>query len=194
MKTMKLILVALIALQISACAPLLIGGAATTGVIVAQDRRTAGTILNDQRTEVRVRNFIAQDKGLSDHTRLKVNSYNGIVLITGETASQLMANQIINFAKAEPHVREVRNELRIGALSDTATRRSDFATGNRLRTRLTSNPDVKSLTVRFVVDQGTVYLMGLVTRAEAEQIVEATRTVDGVKRVVRMFEYVQPDP
>ena len=192
MKTLRYLLLIPALLMLQGCAPLLVGGAAATGIIVAQDRRTAGTMLNDQRIEIRVKDFVAKDKELLEHSHIKVDSYNGIVLITGETALPVMSDRIADFARAEVQVREVRNELRIAPPSEISTRRADIALSSRVRTRLFSDPEVKSGAIKVVTDQGTVYLMGLVTRAEAEQAVNATRTVQGVNRIVRIFEYVRP--
>lgn len=179
--------------SMSGCAPLIIGGAAATGIIVAQDRRTTGTMLNDQRIEIRIKDFIVQDKEMLEHSHVKVHSYNGIVLLTGETAVPAMSARIEDFARNETHVREVRNELRIESIRDISERRGDITLNSSVRTRLFSDPDVKSSAIKVITDRGTVYLMGLVTRAEAERAVEATRKVQGVSRIVRIFEYVRAD-
>lgn len=180
-------------LPLNGCAPLLVGGAAATTVVVAQDRRTAGAILNDERIEIRVKDFISKDAELHEHTQVKATSYNGIVLLTGEVALPVMADRIVEFTRQETHVREVRNELLVAPQRDMAARRADIGLASRVRTRLFSDRDVKSNTVKITTYDGTVYLMGLITRAEAEQVVEATRGVSGVQRIVRMFEYVRPD-
>ncbi|MBE0509426.1 MAG: BON domain-containing protein [Chromatiales bacterium] len=194
MRALFLLLFALLTtLPLVGCAPLLVGGAAASGIIVAQDRRTAGTMLNDQRIEMRVKDYIVKDKELLDNSHVKVDSYNGIVLLTGEVALPVMAERIHTFTKQEAHVREVRNELRIAPPSEMAARRADIALNSRVRSALFSDRDVKSGAIRVVTHDGTVYLLGLVTRAEAEQVVEATRAVSGVKHIVRIFEYIRVD-
>lgn len=191
MRMLPLLLLLPLLLPLGACAPLLVGGAAASGVMVAQDRRTAGTMLNDQRIEMRVQDFIVKDKELLEHSHIKVTSYNGLVLLTGEAALPVMSDQVERFARNETHVREVRNELRIAPISDITLRRADIALNSRVRSRLFADPQVKSNAVKVVTYHGTVYLLGLLTRAEADHVVDATRTVQGVKRIVRMFEYVQ---
>ena len=193
MKLLRILLMALLVVQLSGCAVALVGGAAATGVIVSQDRRTAGTMLNDQRIEVRILDYIARDKAMLEHSRVKVDSYNGIVLLTGEITEAWMQERILTFAKAEAHVREVRDELRIGLLSEVAERRADIALNSRVRSQLFSDREVKSGAIKVVTDMGTVYLMGMVTRQEADAAVEATRSVPGVQRIVRIFEYVRAD-
>ncbi len=193
MKLLRLSVLTVLLLQLYGCAVLLVGGAATSGYIVAQDRRTAGTMLNDQRIEVRIKDYLTQDKEMLEATHLKVRSYNGIVLLAGETTRADYAQRLNDYAKAETHVREVRNELQIGEPSEMAYRRNDVALTSRVRSRLFSDGDVRSAAVKVTVSQGTVYLMGLVTRDEADLAVETVRQVEGVQRIVRIFEFVKGD-
>lgn len=187
---MRLIFVLLAPLMLGGCAaPLVIGGAAATGAVVANDRRTAGTMLDDERIELNILSEVARDQQLVDHTHINVTSYNGIVLLTGEAATPILSQRISAIAKRVLKVREVKNELRIGPLSDAPSRNRDTVLTSRVKSRLLSDARVDGTAFKVVSEQGTVYLMGLVTRAEANAAVDVTRRTEGVLRIVKVFEY-----
>ena len=187
---MHRLLLLLTPLILSGCAaPLLIGGAAATGVAVANDRRTAGTMLDDERIEMNVLSEVARDQQLVADTHLNVTSYNGIVLLSGEAKSPALAERISAIAGRVIKVREVKNELRIGFLSDSASRNRDTMLTSRVKSRLVAAENVDGTAFKVVSEQGTVYLMGLVTPTEAEAAVNVVRRTEGVLRIVQVVEY-----
>lgn len=170
-------------------APLLIGGAAATGVAVANDRRTAGTIVDDEGIELTILSEVARDQALLDCCHLNVTSYNGIVLLTGEAANTAYANRLVAIARKTNKVREVKNELSIGPKSEASSRNNDTLITSRVKTRLIQDQRIDGTAIKVVTEHATVYLMGLVTPAEANIAVDITRSTEGVMRIVKVFEY-----
>jgi osmotically-inducible protein OsmY len=178
------------ALLLHGCAaPLVIGGAAATGAAVANDRRTAGTMLDDERIEMSTLNEVARDQKLVDGTHLDVTSYNGIVLLTGEAETKALSQQVVDIARRQLKVRRIINELRIVPLSDASSRRNDAVITTRVKSRLVNDERVDGTAIKVITEQGTVFLMGLVTQKEAAIAVDITRHTEGVQRIIKVFEY-----
>jgi osmotically-inducible protein OsmY len=170
------------------CAPLLVAGAATT-VAVVHDRRSAGTILDDQGLELKIADRLYKDKELVDSTHINTEIYNYVVLLTGEAPSEELKRRAEQLAREIPKVREVRNEIVVTAPNSFMTRSSDGALTGKVKSVMIGNSfDPTRVTV--VSENGTVYLMGLVTRDEAERATDIVRQVSGVERVVKLYEYI----
>ena len=188
---------ALTGLAAGGCVPLMIGGVAT-GVLVADDRRTSGTVVDDQNIELRVANEISTQFGKVSNAN--VTSYNRVLLITGEATTEQARAGIEKVARAQAGVRHVQNELRIAAPSSLSARSSDSFITGRVKARIVDNqvrgkdPRVQANQVKVVTEAGVVYLMGLLTAAEADQAAEIARTTSGVTRVVRVFELIKRAP
>lgn len=174
-----------------AAAPLVIGvGAAAGGVMVANDRRTAGMMMDDERIELKTMDMVTRDAMLRDNAHINATCYNGQLLLTGEVPDELSATQLAERASRLTRVTVVKNELLIGPVSGSASRTADSATTTRVKSRLISKlSDGLGQDIKVVTERGSVYLMGLVTQDEAHQAVEITRTTKGVQRIVKVFEY-----
>ncbi|HHJ14637.1 MAG TPA: BON domain-containing protein [Gammaproteobacteria bacterium] len=194
MKIHRLILVASLPLllPLNACVPLVAGGAAATTVSVAHDRRTAGTVLEDQNIEIRIARALGREKELSRQSHINVTAYNGIVLLSGETPTAEFRQRAGDIARRQEKVRRVHNELIIAAPSSMMTRTSDSWITTKVKAALVNikMQDFDPLRVKVVTENGTVFLMGLVTRAEAAAVTEQARTIKGVQRIVKLFEYI----
>ncbi len=182
----------LVNLVSSGCAPLVIvGGAATTASIV-HDRRTAGSIVEDQAIELRIKNGLRKDSEIKAQAHINVTSYNGIVLLSGEAPTQALVQRAGTIAREAEQVRRVHNEIRIAAPSSSMTRSSDAWITSKVKGSLVG-VDVKGFDptrVKVVTENGTVFLMGVVYRREADGAVAKTQQVSGVQRIVKLFEYL----
>lgn len=176
-------------LLIQGCAGVVLAGAAT-GAMVATDPRTAGTMVDDQMIEFKIREAFYQDSELSKQSHLSVTSYNNIVLLTGETINEPLRQRIEALARNAPKVRQVHNEIIIAAPSSMLARSNDSLITAKVRSRLAATREVKSRDIKVVTENGTVFLMGLVTREQADQATKVVRQTAGVQRVVRLFEYL----
>lgn len=179
-------------LWISGCAPLVIGAAAVGGATVVHDRRTAGTMVDDQAIETKTVAALYREPDLMKQSHINVTSYNNIVLLSGETPTEAFRTRVEEITKGIEHVRRVYNELTIAAPSSYMNRSSDSWLTTQVKAHLVEVRDIKGFDptrVKVVSENGTVYLMGLVSRREADAAAESARQVGGVQRVVKLFEY-----
>ncbi|WP_236904019.1 BON domain-containing protein [Comamonas serinivorans] len=174
----------------SGCVPLVIGGAAVGGTMVATDRRSSSTLLDDQGIELRVGRQIYDVVGGSSH--VNVTSWAGRVLLTGEVPAEQDRQRAEQVARSVANVREVINDLAVMPASGLGTRTNDSFITSKVKSALAGNSQVAAKDVKVITERGSTYLMGSVTAAEAEAATETARTVSGVERVVRVFEYVTP--
>ncbi len=176
---------------LSGCAPLIFGGAAT-GASVAHDRRTAGSFVEDQSIELRIRGALNKDAEIYKQAHINITSFNGIVLLSGETPTAAMRERVGEYARQAEKVRRVHNEVQVAAPSSMMTRSSDSWITTKVKTSL-FNTKIKGFDptrVKVVTENGTVFLLGLVTHAEADATTEQARQNSGVQRVVKLFEYL----
>ncbi len=182
-------LLTLLSLLTSCAAPLVIAGGAAAGVLIAKDNRSPEVMLNDERIELSAQERITADAELLASSHINITSYNGVVLITGEVLLPMYKAQVEKLVREENGVREIRNELRIAPASSTESRRNDTLLTSRVLSRLFDAENIDSTNVKVVSENATVYLMGMLNRAEAEHVVEVVRRTPGVARVVKVFEY-----
>lgn len=176
---------------LSGCAVLIAGGAAATAVAI-HDRRTLGTVIEDQNIEMQAHSAIRNNTELHEKTHINVTSYNTTVLLTGEAPTQELRARAETLVKAIPKVTRVHNEIQIAAPSALTSRSADTMIGTRVKTSLAGIDieDFDMTRVKVVTEDGTVYLMGLLTREEADAVVEKARHIGGVQRVVKVLEYL----
>ncbi len=188
----KLLLTTIIAAQaalLGGCVAA-VGAGAVTGAAVAHDRRTAGTFVDDNLIELKAVGALQSDKELWNYSHLNVTSYNNIVLLTGESPSEALRQRAAQTVANLQKVRKVHNEVVVAAPSSLVSRSGDTVITGKVKTALINNKDVDATRIKVVTENGVVYLMGLVTQAEADSATEITRRVGGVQRVVRIFEYI----
>ena len=170
---------------LSGCAPLVVGGAVMTG-LVAVDRRTSGTQLEDEAIELKVANAV--NKELGERVHLNVTSYNRRVLLSGEVRSEADRSRATLLAQSQENVKEVINDLAIGAPSSLSQRTKDAVTTGQVKAAFVDAKDLQANAVKVVTERGIVYLMGRVTTREAQRATDIARGVSGVAKVVRVFE------
>lgn len=174
----------------SGCAGVVAGGAAA--VSVAHDRRTAGTVVEDESIEMKAVAELDR-RGISARSHLNVTSYNRSVLICGEVPDEATRQQAEAAVRRVAEVRQVFNEAAILPASTLASRSNDTWLTTRAKTALFNVDGIRDFDptrVKVVTERGIVYLMGLVSSAEAESVTAAVRSVPGVQKVVRLFEYI----
>ena len=183
----RLLAIAALAALLGGCAAAVVGAGAAAGYSVYEDRRTTGTQMDDQRIESRVSSAIDQRLGWKVH--VNVTSYNRHVLVTGEVPDAVTHAEIEKLVGATPGVRTLSNELTIGQMSSLAARTGDTVVTSNVKTRFLGAKNFNAMHVKVVTEAGVVYLLGMVTEVEANAATEITRTTDGVKKVVKVFEY-----
>lgn len=177
---------------LNGCAPLVVGGTAT-GVAVVHDRRTAGTVIEDQAIELKAMSALRKEEDLYKQSHINVTSYNMMVLLSGETPTEGYKQRAEQIVGGVEKVRRVYNELRVAAPSSMMTRSSDTLITGKVKTslfRIKGMEGFDPTRVKVVTENGTVYLMGLLTRREGDAVAEEARSIGGVQRVVKLFEYI----
>lgn len=175
-------------LLLQGCATAVVTGAAT-GASVAYDRRTTGTVIDDQGIEFKASYALFNNKEIYDQSHINVTSYNGVVLLTGETPSESLKQKVTAEIKKITKVRRIHNELAIAAPSAIPSRSSDTWITSKIKAKLTTDEQADPFHVKVVTERGVVYLMGLLSRAEADHAVSIVKNSAGVQRVVKIFEY-----
>ena len=177
---------------LSGCTAAVVGGA-VVGTSVALDKRTTGDYVEDQNIKTKFTHLYYQDDELSEQTHINVTSYNRQVLITGEAPTEQLKQKLSHIAGQIKNVRKYFNEVSIGQPSSMSTRTNDSYLTSKIKTSIFSHmKELDGAQVKVVTESGSVFLMGLVTREQGNQITEITRTTHGVKRVIKLFEYPNP--
>nr|WP_315225690.1 BON domain-containing protein [uncultured Albidiferax sp.] len=177
--------------SLSACVPLMVGGAAVGGAFMATDRRTSGAQLEDEGIELRANNRIGQSMGESAH--VNVTSYNRQVLLTGEVPTAADQQKLQDLVLKVENVRSVVNEVAVLGPSSLSQRSSDTLVTGKVKATLVDAKDVQSNVLKVITERGTVYLMGRVSMREANRATELARSVSGVQRVVRVFDILSDE-
>ena len=173
---------------VQGCGALIAGGAAATGVVLSQDRRTVGTLTEDEGIEIRAVNRIGEK--FTDGVHVNVTSYNRMVLITGEVPDAAIRTEAERVAWGVQNVRGVHNELAVAGVSSYTVRSNDAVITSKVKSRFLDSQKFNPLHVKVVTENSIVYLMGMVKKQEANDATEIARTTSGVQKVVRVFEFI----
>ena len=174
----------------SACAPLVVAGAGA-GSVAASDRRSVGAFVDDAAIELRAKALATADDALRQDAHINVTSVNGIVLLSGEARTAELRDRLLADVRAIPSIRRVVNEIRVAAPSSAGARSRDTWITTKIKSKLMVTRDLNASRVKVVTEDRSVYLLGLVTPAEGEVATEAARRVNGVARVVKLFEFLE---
>lgn len=172
----------------SACAPLLVGGAVMGTSLMVTDRRTSGTQVEDQSIELKAMTRTREAVGERGH--VSATSYNRTLLLTGEVAAETDKVAVEQAVAKIEGVRSVVNELVVAGSSSLAARSNDAILTSKVKASFIDAKDVFANAIKVVTERGTVYLMGRVTEREANRASDIARGVSGVQKVVRVFEVI----
>lgn len=187
----RLLVSLLAAATLAGCAaPLILGGAAVGGM-VAVDRRTTGTQVEDEGIELRATNQIFGDYG--DKVHINITSFNRQVLLTGEVPTQEVRDVVAQRVAKVANVRSIVNELAVMPSTPLTQRSNDTFITGKMRASLVDAKDLTASAFKVVTERGVIYLMGIVSQREAKRATAIARGVSGVRKVVRVFEYVSDD-
>lgn len=182
-------LAAVFALQ--GCGVLAVGAVAGGSAIVAVDRRTAGTQLEDKTIEVKVGQRVRE--ALADKANVNATAYNRSVLLTGEVPTDAARANVERLALQVENVKGVINELTVGFPSSLSARANDGIIAGKVRAKMIEAADVPASAFKITVEAGVVYLMGMVSEAESRRATQLAASVSGVKKVVRALETLSPE-
>lgn len=189
-KLKSIVLIISSAVLLQACVPAAIVGGTAVAAKVITDPRTVGTQIDDETLEERVLFNLRRDPQIRKDARLNVVSYNNMVLLVGQVPNQALKDQAGNIAKGVEYVRGVFNQLTIGPKISSGRVIKDSWVTSQAKSKLLVTKGIKSNDIKVVTENGVVYLMGDVTKQEAKLVVDTVRYLDGVKKVVVLFQYL----
>jgi osmotically-inducible protein OsmY len=185
MKSLAVLLsLAAVLLLVGRPAAIIGGGAVAYGTI--EDRRTSGTMIDDDSIETRISRSVRERYG--ENTHVNVISFNRSVLLTGEVPEDAKKAEIEKLAQGSGNVRNITNELQVGTPSSLGARANDSYITTKVKGRILDSNKVNPIHVKVVTEAGVVYLMGIVTEQEAADAVDVARNTGGVVKVVRIFD------
>ncbi|MGB2246688.1 MAG: BON domain-containing protein [Alcanivorax sediminis] len=152
--------------------------------------RTFGAFWEDGSIERKVAINISRASDELDQSRIVVVSFNGNVLLAGQVPTEDLKSQAGNIASQVRHVRHVHNELEVAGGSSFLARTNDSWLTSKVKSRLFVNGEAPGWRTKVVTENGVVYLMGLLTHAEADAAVSQAQRVYGVQKIVKIIEYI----
>jgi len=173
------------------CAPILVTGAATSAV-VAQDRRTAGTMVDDQTLHLKAIHAISLNTELWKQSHIHIVSYNNNILLVGQTPTEAYRQLAAQAVAQLPKVRKVHNELKIGAPIPLITRANDSWITTQVKAKIFAAKDIHATQVKVITEDSVVYLLGLLKSPEEQIAIDIARRIKGVKEVIFIFEPALP--
>ncbi|MDN3638955.1 BON domain-containing protein [Simiduia curdlanivorans] len=176
-------------LFISGCSHI-VGAASETPIAQDPKQRSLGAALDDEKIEIATLVNLRKASPLLENANISVTSFNGIVLLTGQVQATDMKALAGEETRKVNRVREVHNELAIQGNSSVLTSTSDTWLTSKVKTKMMADMNLDSGRVKIVTESGVVYLMGLLTRKEANRAAEIARTTGGVQKVVKVVEYI----
>ena len=183
---LKLFLSLILVGQLSACVPVVVGGAAAGGAMVS-DRRTSGIYVEDENIELKALKMIETNIGSTVH--INVTSYNRNVLLTGEAPSAEVKSKAETMIKNITNIRGITNEIVVGEKSTISSRSNDAYLTTKVKTQFVTENKFSANFVKVVTENNVVYLLGIVTKPEADAAAEIASNTNGVSKVVKLFEY-----
>ena len=186
-KLLGMLLISASTFFLQGCFPLAATGIGAAALMV-DDRRSTGVYVEDENIEWKARGRLI-DRFKDTH--VNVTSFNLTVLLTGEVPSEQTKQEVGDAIRSIPSVKSVVNELVVGGSSAYTARANDTFVTTNVKTRFINNGKFSINHVKVVTEAGTAFLMGIVTREEAEAAAELARTTAGVSRVVKVFEYIE---
>jgi len=187
-KLIYLVLTGVVVSQLQGCAAAVVGGAAV-GTSVALDRRTTGVYVSDQEIELNAMDRLGKAYPAKTNS-ISATSYNKQVLLTGQVQDDATRSGAAKLVKAIPDVRTVFDELSVGPVASFSINASDSTVTSNVKARMLGDDRVPSNNIKVVTESGVVYLMGLVTQAEAQAATAVASSSSGVVKVVTLFEII----
>jgi osmotically-inducible protein OsmY len=184
----KFITIIAIALSLQGCIFVAGAAAGAAGVAVVYDHRKLEKILLDEKV---AKNATAklQMSFIKENSHIEVTCFNQIVLLTGEAATAQARQEAEDIVRSVPEIKRIYNQITIKRPVSSIIRASDSWITTKVKTEMLATKGLKSGTIKVVTENGTVYLMGTVNREQAETAVDIARQVQGVQRVMKIFQY-----
>lgn len=175
------------AMSLQGCVELAVGSA-VVGTFAATDRRTFGAQTEDK--AIVLKGEVRLSRAFGDEAHINVTAFNRRALLTGEVADEATRSAAEREMRAVEGVAAVSNELQIAGLSNFSARSNDALITTKVKASFVDTKDMYANAYKVVTEAGVVYLMGRVTQREGAMAAEVARGVSGVRKVVKVFEYI----
>lgn len=153
-------------------------------------KRSFGEYWDDKQLRTIVLVNLRKADPIFDDLNINIYSYNAVILITGEVPTKELRELAAETARKINRVRLVYNELEIGEKRGFLDNAHDKWLSSKIKSKLFAYRDIDSSRVEVFAENKTIYLMGMLSRAQTEKITDVVRQSKGVKRVVRAIEYI----
>ena len=166
---------------------------ATRDEAIADNRgpRTIGSTIDDSLIETKAAVNIAKAHAdLDQGSHIVVASYNGVVLLAGQTPRSDLKQMAEQAASSVQRVKRVHNELQVLQPSSALARSNDTWLTTKIKAQMLADNSVPGSRIKVITENGIVYLLGLVTRQEGNRATSLVQGVGGVQRIVKLFEYI----
>jgi osmotically-inducible protein OsmY len=185
----RFLLVSVLAVSLQGCFFVAGAAAGAAAIAVVYDHRNVDNIISDQKIARSISHAISDDPELHGHVHINVTSFGTVVLLTGEAPTTELRQQVEADARKTPGIRRIYNAISIQGPTSGLTYASDTWITTKIKTEMLAAKGLKSASIKVVTENGTVYLLGVVTRAQEKTIVNIARQANGVQRVVKIFQY-----
>lgn len=174
------------------CGGLVVAGAAV-GAVAVSDPRPSQVLMDDKILEMTAKDKIYSDRELQTRVHINVNSYNYVVLLTGEALSQDLKDKAVDIVRHLKKVRRVHNEIRVADLTSFESRAKDSWITSKVKTNMLGTKNLEATKIEVITENRIVYLMGFVSEEQGTKAAEVASQVEGVEKVIKLFEYVEPE-
>ncbi|MCI5107830.1 MAG: BON domain-containing protein [Pseudomonadales bacterium] len=191
MQALRLPLAVLFLIVNTACTAFLVEATGEEGIQEDPTSRTTGQVIEDQSIETKIKVNMKSQEPAFRNAHFDVISHNGVVLLVGQVESETLKSRATEIAsQASTKIRRIHNELEVAGKTGFLARSNDTWIATKIRTLMLTNSEVPSGQVRVITENGTVYLMGLISELQGDNAANLARNVSGVNRVVKVFEYI----
>jgi osmotically-inducible protein OsmY len=175
-------------LLLQSCVGLIIG-AGMGAASVAHDRRTIGTQVDDTTTAGRIATAMSKNTAIKDQASISVQVFNGTALLVGQAPTRALMQQAEKLASSVKNIKKIHNQIRLGSPITANIIANDAWLASKVKAKLIADKRIDGLHIEIEVENGEVFLMGLVNEQESDIAVDITRNIQGVKQVIKAFEY-----
>jgi osmotically-inducible protein OsmY len=188
----KILFILSIMCLLQGCVPVVAGAAVgAAGGAVLYDRRPVKIMMQDDTMAYTIEKKLFANEKVRTQCHIVVTAYNGVVLLVGQAATKELKDQVTAIAKTVPKVKRIYNEVVIGTPTAYLIRTNDSWITTKVKTKLLTAKHLRSGQFKILTENGVVYMMGMVSRSQAQSAVNIVRHVDGVQKVVKVFEYTR---
>lgn len=188
---MKKIIALVLLMMTTACTTILVETTGPEGMTEDPGSRTAGAVIEDEAIQTRIIVNMKSQEPRFKNSNFNVISHNGVVLIVGQVQSDELRSRASEIAsEASSKIKRIHNELEVAGRTTFLARTNDTWISSKVRVQMTASKEVPASQIRVVTNNGTVYLMGMITQSEGDQAALLARNVAGVAKVVKVFEYI----